>query len=223
MQNFREKIRLIAGNLQKEEFVANFSRPKNVRKMFMVCLLGLSLCLINISIGSINKLKIASINNEEVLAMSTGPIAATSSKKDIISIPAGVVKANPFVPYRNIGGNDAMQGNLVMDVPQFDLIAPPDYSDESSEKAKILETAVSGILFDRFSPSAILKINGNDYLVKKGDVIQNYKVISIAKDSVTVQSGKNTFKAGIGEILTNGDINYNEVSNLNKKFGGEQR
>ena len=26
----------------------------------------------------------------------------------------------------------------------------------------------------------------------------------------------------IGEILTEGSLNYNEVSNLNKKFGGER-
>ena len=58
--------------------------------------------------------------------------------------------------------------------------------------------------------------------VKKGDVVNNYKVVSILQDSVTVQLGNNTFKAGIGEILTEGSVNYNDVSNLNKKFGGKK-
>jgi hypothetical protein len=35
-----------------------------------------------------------------------------------------------------------------------------------------------------------------------------------------VQLGANVYKAGIGEILTEGNLNYNEVSNLNNRFGG---
>jgi hypothetical protein len=85
-----------------------------------------------------------------------------------------------------------------------------------------MDTIVSGILFDKFSPSAIINIEGSDYLVKKGDVVNNYKVINIAQDSVTVQLGTNSYKAGIGEILTEGTLNHNEVSNLKNKFGGEK-
>ena len=221
MQDIFEKITLIIEALLGGLF-AGFRKPKFVRRVLVVCILGLSVCLVHASIKSVGKLKIANISSEGLLTMSIGPMASTSAKKDLISIPVGVVKAHPFVPYRNIG--EAIQTNeLVMDVPQYDLIAPPDYLEESSENAKIMETAVSGILFDKFSPTAILKINGNDYLVKKGDTIQNYKIIAIAQDSVTVQSGKNTYTAGIGEFLTGGEVNYNEVSNLNKKFGGERR
>jgi hypothetical protein len=86
-----------------------------------------------------------------------------------------------------------------------------------------MDTIVSGILYDKFSPSAILNIEGSDYLVKKGDVVNNYKILNISQDSVSVKLGNNTYKAGIGEILTEGSINYNNVSNLNKKFGGEKR
>jgi hypothetical protein len=81
---------------------------------------------------------------------------------------------------------------------------------------------VSGILYDKFSPSAILNIEGNDYLVKKGDVVNNYKVVSILQDSVTVKLGANVYKAGIGEILTEGSLHHNDVSNLSNKFGGEK-
>ena len=68
-----------------------------------------------------------------------------------------------------------------------------------------------------------MNIEGNDYLVKKGDVVNNYKVVNIMQDSVTVKLGNNTYKACIGEILTEGSLTHNDVSNLNKKFGGERR
>ena len=86
-----------------------------------------------------------------------------------------------------------------------------------------MDTIVSGILYDKYSPSAILNIEGSDYLVKKGDVVNNYKVVNIMQDSVTVQLGANVYKAGIGEILTEGNLNHNNVSNLKNKFGGERR
>jgi predicted RNA-binding protein (virulence factor B family) len=57
---------------------------------------------------------------------------------------------------------------------------------------------------------------------KKGDTVNGYKILNIVKDSVTVKLGANVYKAGIGEILTEGELNYNEVSNLNNKFGGVQ-
>jgi hypothetical protein len=101
-----------------------------------------------------------------------------------------------------------------------DLVAPPETLNENSDAARILDTIVSGILFDRHSPSAILNIEGNDYLVKKGDVVNNYKVVNILEDSVTVKLGNNVYQAGIGEILTEGALNHNNVSNLNNKFGG---
>ena len=86
-----------------------------------------------------------------------------------------------------------------------------------------MDTIVSGILYDKYSPSAILNIEGSDYLVKKGDVVSNYKVVNIMKDSVTVKLGANVYKAGIGEILTEGSLNRNDVSNLNNKFGGVRK
>jgi hypothetical protein len=120
-------------------------------------------------------------------------------------------------------GDEVKVPTFVNDVPKFDLISPPEELGADSEAVKIMDTVVSGILYDKFSPSAILNIDGSDYLVKKGDTISKYKVVSIEKDSVTVKTGNNTYKAGIGEILTDGSVNYNDVSNLNKKFGGDRR
>ncbi len=145
------------------------------------------------------------------------PQAAAAVKKDLIAIPSGVTKADPFLPYRDISGK-----KVPVDVPKFELVEPPEVVSVNSDAARVMDTTVSGILYDKYSPSAILNIEGNDYLVKKGDTVNNYKVISIMPDSVTVKLGSNTYKAGIGEILTEGTVKYNDVSNLNNKFGGKK-
>lgn len=169
-------------------------------------------------IGFVARCEIGNIvaNENGLIQLTSAPMALTG-KTEIISIPQGTTKANPFLPYRDISGTSAL------DVPAYSLVEPPEMVDEASDAARVMDTVVSGILYDKFSPSAILNIEGNDYLVKKGDVVNNYKVINIMQDSVTVKLGANVYKAGIGEILTEGSLNYNEVSNLNNKFGGERR
>lgn len=161
-------------------------------------------------------LSVVAISEELPKQITTLPMAATASKKATISIPSGTVKANPFLPYRDIDGT----AKIVNDVPVQSLVEPPETNAGNPEAIRVMDTMVSGILYDKFDPSAILNIEGNDYLVKKGDVVNNYKVLAIAQDSVTVQLGSNIYKAGIGEILTEGSLNQNEVSNLSNKFGG---
>lgn len=158
------------------------------------------------------------LEDVDLVSLASAPVTATAAKKNLISIPTGTVKANPFLPYREIN-----KGSSVSDVPTYDLVAPPEVVNENSDAARVMDTIVSGILYDKFSPSAILNIEGNDYLVKKGDVVNKYKVLNITQNSVTVKLGNNTYNAGIGEILTEGSVNYNDVSNLSKKFGGERR
>ena len=102
----------------------------------------------------------------------------------------------------------------------YDLLPPPTAVTTDSEAAEVMATRVSGIMYDRYNPSAILKIDSSDYLVRSGDIINGYKVLSIAKAYVAVQKGANIYKAGVGEMLTTGEINYNTVSNLENKFGG---
>lgn len=168
------------------------------------------------AVAAHKELSSVTVSEEGLIQLAAAPMAATG-KKDVISIPQGTTKANPFLPYRDISGSSSL------DVPAFSLVEPPEVVDENSDAARVMDTVVSGILFDKFSPSAILNIEGNDYLVKKGDVVNNYKVVNIMQDSVTVKLGANVYKAGIGEILTEGSLNHNDVSNLNNKFGGERR
>lgn len=181
---------------------------------------GIVIVVIPVLIASVahNQLENVTVNDEGLIQLSTSSMAVSSAKKDVIAIPGGTTKANPFLPYRDISGSSSLS-----DVPAFNLIEPPESVDEGSDAARVMDTVVSGILFDKFSPSAILNIEGNDYLVKKGDVVNNYKIVNIMQDSVTVKLGANVYKAGIGEILTEGSLNYNDVSNLNNKFGGERR
>ena len=159
------------------------------------------------------------VGEQESITFESAPVTAAAGKKSVITIPNGTVKANPFVPYRDITGTVSTSSS---DVPSSILVAPPEVANENSDAARVMDTIVSGILFDKYSPSAILNIEGSDYLVKKGDVVNNYKVVNIAQDSVTVSLGANVYKAGIGEILTEGTLNHNDVSNLSNKFGGER-
>ena len=217
-RTYMKKEALSANSYTTEELLAKFAnknfKPERLIK-FGFALFAVIICGVIFSFINANREK---IDSDITISYVPNQIAAAGQKKDLISIPSGTVKANPFVPYRNIDGIDSK----VSDVPQFELVAPPEILNTNSDAARVMDTTVSGILYDRFSPSAILNIEGNDYLVKKGDVVNNYKVLDIAQDSVSVKLGKNTFKAGIGEVLTEGSINYNDVSNLNKKFGGER-
>lgn len=122
--------------------------------------------------------------------------------------------SNPFYP-----GKDNVSAPIkAISLPY--LTAPPDNVLTNSEAGKVMETTISGILYDKYSPSAIINIEGSDYLVKRGDVINHYKILFIGKTQVIVQLGKNIYKAGVGELLSPADLNYNTIANLNKKFGG---
>lgn len=123
-------------------------------------------------------------------------------------------RSNPFLP----AGENIVPSSL----PKFNLLAPPESVATDSDADKVMDTTISGILFDKYSPSAIINIGGTDYLVKRGDVINRYKILSIGKDQVVVQLGSNVYKAGVGQLLEQGKMNYNTVANLEKKFGGNE-
>ena len=145
----------------------------------------------------------------EATAMTTA-----NSKREIISVERTITKPDPFLPYRDIS-------DTYNKPPKFELIEPPETANTDSEAGRVMDTSVSGILYDTYSPSAIINIEGIDQLVKEGDVISNYEVIKIDKTTVTVKLGKNTYTAGIGEIITRDDMHHNKISNLDKKFGGK--
>ena len=186
------------------------SRKKTV---FAISFLVAIFLVSGITIGK--EIRKISLSEENTIEIITSP-SAVAVARTTISIPTGTVNVNPFLPYRDIDGK-AKAGK---DVPEYDLVEPPESVDSNSDAIRVMDTIVSGILYDKYSPSAILNIEGNDYLVKKHDTVNNYEILNITRDSVTVKLGANVYKAGIGEILTEGTINHNKVSNLNNKFGG---
>ena len=101
-----------------------------------------------------------------------------------------------------------------------DLLPPPESIVVDSTAIDVIGTKVSRIMYDKVNPCAILNISGADYLVRSGDIINGYKVLSIGRDNVTVQFGTNIYKAGVGELFTGDGINFNTISNLESKFGG---
>lgn len=128
--------------------------------------------------------------------------------------------------YEDIGRTNPFGPQYSMEVPKSgltsdgDLLTPPPLGGvEESEAAAVMSTTVSGIMYDDINPSAIINIEGMEYFVKKNDVVNKYHILAISPKQVTVQYGKNVYKAGVGEIFADIESNSNIV-NLNKKFGG---
>lgn len=103
------------------------------------------------------------------------------------------------------------------------LMPPPENINVDTTATAVMTTKVSGIMYDKYNPSAILNISDTDYLVRTGDNINGYKILSIGRETVTVQYGSNVYKASVGEMFNDNGINFNTVSNLNGKFGGNKR
>ncbi|MFI3300010.1 MAG: hypothetical protein R3Y28_01175 [Candidatus Gastranaerophilales bacterium] len=116
---------------------------------------------------------------------------------------------NPFVPFGL--GSDGDN--------EVSLLPPPQSITEDSDAVEVIKTKVSGIMYDDKRPSAIVNFDNTDHLVRIGDIINNYKILAIDNNHVTVQLGTNVYKAGVGELFSDDAINFNNVSNLENKFG----
>lgn len=103
------------------------------------------------------------------------------------------------------------------------LMPPPESLSVDTTATAVMTTKVSGIMYDKYNPSAILNISDTDYLVRTGDIVNGYKILSIGRETVTVQYGSNVYKASVGEMFTENGLNFNTISNLNGKFGGNKR
>lgn len=150
-------------------------------------------------------------SDDSVDIISKTRVTKQRGKQVLISV-GNSGRSNPFLP---AGENFAASS-----LPMLSLPAPPETLSSNSEASKVMTTTISGILYDKYSPSAIINIEGADYLVKVGDIINHYRILSIGKTQVIVQLGKNTYQAGVGELLSRTNLNYNTIANLNKKFGG---
>lgn len=151
-------------------------------------------------------------NPDNMVVVGDDDMASSDKMVEVAFASAG--RANPFQPSGESSG--VSQKELF----RYDLIEPPTSPEPDTQASKIVTTKISGIMYDNYNPSAILNIENNDYLVRSGDVINGYKILAISPSTVTVQLGKNVYKAGVGQIVTDGDLNFNTISNLSHKFGG---
>lgn len=139
-----------------------------------------------------------------------------TTKKAVVDIDDKVA-VNPFLPTDE--ANKKIVKKVVKQNPNF--ILPPTATEVDEDAKLLVATSVSGIMFDSYSPSAILKINNTDYLVKSGDSIMGYNVLKIEPKFVTIKYGSNIYKAPIGRILaTLSSVNNTDVNNLSARFGG---
>ena len=109
----------------------------------------------------------------------------------------------------------------------FNLPVPPtSLASSDSAAAKITRTKVVGIMYNELSPSAIINVDDKDYLVRQGDKIigQEYKVVKINKDWITVSLGSNVYSAAIGELFSKDELDKskNDLYNLKNRFGGRR-
>lgn len=160
-----------------------------------------------------NSMLLASGNKKE--GNPTGKDVLTS-KRAVVDIDDKVA-VNPFLPTDEI--NKRVTKKVVKPNPNY--VLPPAVTDISDSARYLLQTSVSGIMYDPYSPSAIIKINNTDYLVKKGDSLMGYKILNISPKIVTIKRDANIYNAPIGRILATLDsTNNNQISNLNSRFGG---
>ena len=158
-----------------------------------------------------NSMLIASGNND-----SNKGKEALTSKKAVVDVDEKV-SVNPFLPITDI--KKASVKKVVKVDPNN--ILPPTSVGYNSTANILLKTSVSGIMYDTYNPSAIIKIDNTDYLVRKGDEINGYKVLNIQPKTVTLKLGANIYEAPVGIILASlSTTNNTNVVNLNKRFAG---
>ena len=131
-------------------------------------------------------------------------------------------RENPFKP--PLIGKQEDSGYEMVGNEQFEIIEPPVQSVADEKLTRLLQTQISGILYDEESPSAIVNLNGVDQFVKAGDVVSGYTVDYITKDRVQISYENNSYVASVGELFTRGSLEKQPaVVNLENKFAGRYK
>lgn len=141
-----------------------------------------------------------------------------ASKGNVIVSIGGEGRPNPFFPFKEKKGSGIKypgSGNV-----SFDIIEPPSSLMPDPQAATMMETTISGIMYDTRNPSAIVNVNGTDQLVRRNDKVHGYTILDITKDKVVIKSGTNIYRASVGQSISNEEVSFNEISNLKQKFGG---
>ncbi len=121
-------------------------------------------------------------------------------------------RTSPFVPYR--------ERNLSYTNVNFgDLPLPPEAGEMDESINTLISAKVTGILYEQNSPSAIINVMNEDYVVKPGDKIESFEISAITKDYVSVKTGTNVYRAKVGDIV-DGELYGTGVYNLGHRFAG---
>ena len=148
-----------------------------------------------------------------------------NEKKEVVNVvPTG--RLNPFMPlskfkyvpepidivtkYKTINN---------IDYDSFSIPKPPKkYGELNEQTKKLMSVGVSGIMYDKVKPSAIIKFQDNDYFVQIGDKLDKFRVVGITPTQVNIALGKNIYSAKVGEEIKV-DLFY---GNVMYKDGGKQ-
>ncbi len=155
-------------------------------------------------------------------------VAKSGKKDDTVTIAIGDVgRKNPFAPNGISVGAGKSSSTAVAkesDGLNFEVIEPPELGPERADIQKLLQTKVTGILYDHKKPSAIINIEGADQLVKIGDDLSGFEIIAITQNKVVIREGNNVYRASVGQPLNAERIvNPVEISNLETKFWGARK
>ena len=138
-----------------------------------------------------------------------------------------ISRLNPFKPFEIALEKQKLEmeqeTQALAEIP-FEVIEPPTSSVPDENITSLLDTQISGILYDDVSPSAIVNINGQDQFVKVGDVVSGYKIDGITRNKVQISYMNNSYVASVGELFTRGALESQPaVDNLENKFAGRYK
>ncbi|MCD7780477.1 MAG: hypothetical protein LUH05_07390 [Candidatus Gastranaerophilales bacterium] len=188
---------------------------------------------INLSEGNENDSNVATISyapdsegdssNSDLFENQEQSVSDDNQGNDAIMVVYNkATRQNPFKPpIEEKSKNDSFE---TLDDVQFEIIEPPTASTPDENLTRLLQTQISGILYDNESPSAIVNLNGIDRFVKVGDVVSGYKIVSITNDKVQISYKNNSYVAAIGELFTRGSLEKQAaIVNMENKFAGRYK
>lgn len=136
------------------------------------------------------------VNEEEANEIKPEEEKKEEKKQIIKVVPTG--RSHPFMPIAKYAKSDIPDASILYD--KSGIPKPPEsYGIQEEETVQLMTIAVSGIMYDEVKPSAIITYDNNDYFVQKGDKLDNYRIIEIARNHVTIAHNNNTYRANIGE------------------------
>lgn len=141
-----------------------------------------------------------------------------AEKKEVVNIvPTG--RSNPFMPIQKYIAVEIPEKIIKYDKTGIPM-PPEEYGQLEDTTTKLMQIAVSGIMYDGEKSSAIITFDNNDYFVQKGDRIDDYRVVAIGKNYVAIALGKNIYKANVGEEFKITSDFYGSAKYLPSKQGG---